>query len=633
MAPRNEGSAAKREADEAGPATPVDMAELDARMWSLFAEAETSAAFCEAWLHLQCRAVPGAVAGLLLLVQNDGSFAPAATWPAGVPAADQLVGPAERALRGRRGIVETARLAPGEAAGAPGVHVAYPIDVEGSLFGVVALAATARAGAALQDALRQVHWGIGWLESLYWRRRSGKGPAGPDPVAEALDLLALVQGQAAFPAAALALVNEIAARTGAERVALGRFDGRRMRIRTLSHSASLRRRGELVVAIEAAMEEALDQGSTIGLPAPAEEAGVIARANRHLARLTQTSGLLTLLIPGRERVFGALTIECGAGRILDPAAVRGLELGATVIGPLIEAKAEARRWIGGRLRDAVADAGRALLGRRRPGLKLVVLAVVAAAVALALATGTHRVTARSVLEGSIQQAAVAPFDGFIAQAPQRAGDRVREGQVLAVLDDRDLRLDRAKWTGEREKLRQKLAEAMAKHERSGVAVLAAQTRQAESELALVDEKLARARILAPFDGLVVSGDLSQMIGSPVERGKVLFEVAPLAAYRIVLRVDERDIGFTRIGQAGDLALTGMPDRVLPFVVTKLTPVANVEDGRNVFRVEAQLDATDERLRPGMEGVAKVRIGERALVWVWLRPAIDWVRITVWKWWP
>ena len=57
---------------------------------------------------------------------------------------------------------------------------------------------------------------------------------------------------------------------------------------------------------------------------------------------------------------------------------------------------------------------------------------------LALATGEHRVSAKSVTEGLVQRAAVAPFDGFIQSAPMRAGDQVREGEVLASLNDGDL---------------------------------------------------------------------------------------------------------------------------------------------------------------------------------------------------
>ena len=54
-----------------------------------------------------------------------------------------------------------------------------------------------------------------------------------------------------------------------------------------------------------------------------------------------------------------------------------------------------------------------------------------------------------------------------------------------------------------------------------------------------DRKIARSRLAAPFDGIVISGDLSQQIGAPVETGKKLFEIAPLQSYRIILQVDEQ----------------------------------------------------------------------------------------------
>mgnify|MGYP006969299382 CR=1 FL=1 len=45
--------------------------------------------------------------------------------------------------------------------------------------------------------------------------------------------------------------------------------------------------------------------------------------------------------------------------------------------------------------------------------------------ALALWQTEHRVSARTVVEGSTQIAAVAPFDGFVAEGLVRAGDTPR----------------------------------------------------------------------------------------------------------------------------------------------------------------------------------------------------------------
>ncbi|MDH5206077.1 MAG: HlyD family secretion protein, partial [Hylemonella sp.] len=126
-------------------------------------------------------------------------------------------------------------------------------------------------------------------------------------------------------------------------------------------------------------------------------------------------------------------------------------------------------------------------------------------------------------------------------------------------------------------------------------------------------------------------DLSQQLGSPVEQGKLLFEVAPLDAYRIILQVDERDIGEIQVGQGGELALSGLPYQRMAFTVERIMPISVPLDGRNHFRVESRLHQADLRLRPGMEGVGKVDVGDRRLLWIWTHSFVDWLRLWTWKW--
>ncbi|UCG38074.1 MAG: HlyD family efflux transporter periplasmic adaptor subunit, partial [bacterium] len=238
-----------------------------------------------------------------------------------------------------------------------------------------------------------------------------------------------------------------------------------------------------------------------------------------------------------------------------------------------------------------------------------------------------------VLEGQVQRAVVAPFDGFLYEATVRAGDTVRKGQVLCSLDDRDMKLERLRWASQREQFQRQYREAMAGGNRSNVKILGEQISQAEAQISLLDEQLARARMVAPFDGLVINGDLSQSLGSPVQRGQLLFEIAPLEDYRLRLRVDEREINRVRVGQKGTLVLNSLPEKPLPMTVTKITPVSAAEEGRNLFLVDGDLDETDPSLRPGMEGYAKVNAGSRRLIWIWTHDLVDWVRLWVWSWWP
>jgi multidrug efflux pump subunit AcrA (membrane-fusion protein) len=174
---------------------------------------------------------------------------------------------------------------------------------------------------------------------------------------------------------------------------------------------------------------------------------------------------------------------------------------------------------------------------------------------------------------------------------------------------------------------------MAEGDNAKVKILGEQMKQAEAQIALLDEELSRVRIAAPFRGVVVSGDLSQSLGAPVERGQVLYEVAPLDSYRVKLQVDERDIGEIRVAQKGDLVLTSMPNENLPIVVEKITPVNVVKEGRNYFVVEAQPEKTLKSLRPGMEGFSKVFVDRRKFVWIWTHELIEWVRLKSWSWLP
>nr|WP_255719515.1 HlyD family efflux transporter periplasmic adaptor subunit [Pelomonas sp. P8] len=242
-----------------------------------------------------------------------------------------------------------------------------------------------------------------------------------------------------------------------------------------------------------------------------------------------------------------------------------------------------------------------------------------------------RVTAHTVIEGRTRQLVTAPFEGFIAEALVRPGDRVRQGQVLLRLDDRDLVLEQAKLRGERDQAAGKLRQAMADRDAANVALASAELQGSEGQLALVEAKLARTRLVAPMDGLVVTGDWVQQLGGPVELGKEMFEIAS-EGYRVVLHVPERDIARVRTGQRGVLRLAGQPHEGHDFEVSRVTATASVQDGTNGFRAEAAWVGEVPPLSPGMQGVAKVVVGKSNLLTIWTRESLDWLRLKLWQYW-
>jgi multidrug resistance efflux pump len=381
------------------------------------------------------------------------------------------------------------------------------------------------------------------------------------------------------------------------------------------------------------MDEAYDQATTVLYPPAPGTPFQITRAHEALVRQHGAGTVCSIPLPWDDGLLGVLTLERAADHPFTPAEIALCEAVAALAGPILEAQRREDRWAVSKMLEALHTQLGRLCGPRYVARKLVVLALLALVTFFATFQAEYRVAANTVLEPQVRRAVLAPFDGYIADAPKRAGDVVHAGEVLCTLDDRDLKLERLKWRSQREQYAKQYQQALAQRQAALGQIITAQLTQAEAELALVEEHLERAQLRAPFESLVVSGDLSQSIGAPVERGKVLFEVAPLESYRVILEVDERDIAAVAEGQEGHLVLSAFPNTPLPFTVTQLTPVATAREGRNYFRVEASFDQTPASLRPGMEGIGKIAIERRLLLWIWTHQAVDWLRLQLWSWLP
>jgi RND family efflux transporter MFP subunit len=331
--------------------------------------------------------------------------------------------------------------------------------------------------------------------------------------------------------------------------------------------------------------------------------------------------------------IGALMLERPIDQPFDNKAIELCQSVAALAGPILDTHRRDDRWLIAKAVDSVRSYFVSLFGPRHVALKLVSAAVVGLLLFCFLVKGDYRVSAKTVLEPIVQRAAAAPFNGYIREAPVRAGDLVQAGQVLCTLDDRELRLERLKSLSKLEEYQKEFHKAMAEREAAKVEILTAQMNQVQAEISLLDDQLEHTTLLAPFDGIVVTGDLSQQLGAPIEKGKVLFEIAPLDSYRLVIEVDERDIADVVVGQRGSLMLSAFPSEIIDVTVEKITPVSTAKEGRNFFRIEAQFDQPHDRLRPGMEGAGKIEIDRRPLIWIWTHQIVDWIRLAVWSWLP
>ena len=605
----------------------------DHRIWTAFAEAATVEVFCRNWLALQCRMIEGARAGVVLLGPADrGPFSPVAIWPEGLQHLTQLTHTAERTLRERRGGVLPSEPMDGGILNGR-YEIGYPVEVRGALHGAVVLEVTTHSDVEPQGMMERLRWGVAWLELMFAREAVVAERATRERIQSALDLVATSVGHERFYASALALVNTLATNLSCDRVSLGFVKRGSTQVTAVSHSAEFKAQTNVIRGLADAMDEAVDQRETIVYPSSAEGASVVMQAHTAFAKEHGSGALLCVPLEAGGQAVGALLLERPAERPFDDKSVVLCRSVAALVGPVLEIHRRDDRWIGAKVWDALTRYVRDLLGPSHVALKVTTVSLVGLLAFCALAEGDYRVSTKTVLEPIVQRAVAAPFNGYIREAPLRAGDIVRVGDVLCTLDDRELRLERLKSASKLEEYRKEYQKAMAEREAAKVEIATAQMHQVESEIALLDDQLAHTRVLAPFDGIVVSGDLSQSLGSPVEKGKVLFEIAPLDSYRVVLEVDERDIADVQVGQHGQLLLSAFPSDPVGVTVVKMTPVSTAKDGRNFFRVEAALDQPHDRLRPAMEGAGKIEIDRRSFIWIWTHQVVDWIKLTVWTWLP
>lgn len=607
--------------------------EKDAEIWRTFSAPGSDSQFCQAWLALLCRQLPDIGAGVILLQSDEtNTFLPVAVWPEVARDLSFLGKVAERALMEGRGVVHRPDQMPEKI-----IHVAYPVEVSGRMVGAVVLEAASRSEAEIHALLRQLHWGIAWLHDLFNRRELKKIEGKSERIGSVMEVLATALRRNNLQQTLFDIANHVNRQLQCSRVAVGLITDDTVRVAALSHAAWFEKNAGVMKLYAEAMEEACDKLEKIAYQLPAGDQAVsVAQHDSVYARLARANGtqsILSVPLQLSAECIGILTLERKEGGAFDEAEHAWLDTLASLLPAVIEQKRSAERGYIEHLREDLRKFLARLFGPRYLLWKFSASALLITVMLLALVEIDYRVSAKTVIEGEVQLDAVAPFEGFIVASYVRAGDMVKMGQVLCLLDDRDLKLEQQKWKSEFEQYSRKLREALANHEMSDFQVLSAQVQQAEAQLALVTDRLNRVKVTAPFDGVVISGDLSQLVGSPVEQGKQLFKIAPLEAYRVILQVDEREMRHVQLGQRGKLMISGIVGDPVPLIVSKVTPMATASDGRNFFRVEASLDQVPAHLRPGMEGVGKINVGDRRLWWVLTHSFTDWLRLSLWNWLP
>ena len=585
-----------------------------------------SAELVETWLSWQCQMVSGVIRGAVFVPDSQNALSSLAVWPQDGNGETQLYAAATQALKQSRSVT-FAKIAYGTQGQRVADFIACPVDWQGKTVAVIAMALAVRSEPQQHAVLQLMRWGGLWIETLI-----DKSPGNnqiPESFAQALAAAALAQPS--LRAATTETVNFLAQSLDCERVSLGFKEGLLIKLSALSNTTSFDPRTQFVHALESAMDEACDAKQTLVEPPFATRSDHPGyKAHKHLLERHGAGTICTVLLQdsGANQI-GAITLECAKDRPLTPGTLRALEAAAALLTPILELKKRNEEALSARLRRSAKNTLQRFLGPTHLRSKLAVLALVVTVALGALIDGDYEAKAPSNIEGAVSQLLVAPHSSYIKQAFARAGDHVLQGQVLATLDDRSLRLTLEKWQSELSQIDKQYQDALARRDRTELGIYQAKREQIQAEIQLSSDALKQTQLRAPFDGIVISGDPGQSLGAPVEIGQTLFEVAPLEDYRVMLEVREEDIGQVTIGSEGRLIVAALPDEPLRFTVERIVPVAETTRLNNVFRIEAALEEPPALLRPGMRGVARIELGQRKLLWLWTHGLIE--RVRLWAW--
>lgn len=614
----------------AGAAAAAGEAGGEGRLWDDLGCVGDNARFAQAWLSVIARTFPSIRQGVVLLPSAaERHLAPVARWASDAAAANS------EALQGfGQPLIERA-LASGkpETDRRPGaeslLYVTVPLMMSGSASAMALVEARADDDLTGRRLVRHLQWGLAWVEAYLRRSASDTGQRQAERAADLIDFLAISLEADGLENVGRSVVSELATRFGCDRVAIGRRLKGQARLLAMSQSAEVERRSDLGEAFEAAMDEACDQALILGSEG---RNGFVAYAQMALAQQFAGAHVLTVPLMRDDGAFGAVSlVRSSRGFSQDD-----IELIDAFLAPaaaILHDKALSDRSLPVLVAARGARFVRTVMGPRFMAAKLLVLATALLAVAAWFARDTYHVVARGQVQGEVRRVVTAPFDGFIKAQHARAGETVRSDQLLAELQDNDLTLDRLRHLAQKRQYQLDHDRALARRELAQVNIAKSQMDQKDAELQLTETMLGRTRLKAPFDAVVVSGDLSQQIGRPVTRGDVLFELAPLDRYRLTLIVPELQIGSIKPGLTGQVLLTALPEEFLAIEIESVTPVARVSEGVNGFEVLARLKSANPRIRPSMEGVAKIDAGEARIIWIWTHQFWRWLHIRLWAWLP
>lgn len=529
------------------------------------------------------------------------------------------------------------------APGAPGKGAGEVVSA------VVTLLIEPRGKDALRSSLAMAEVLCGYVHGHSARQALRRTQSASYALDLATKLIASINNSPSFKGSCLQLVNELAKQFGLDRVVLGWVRRDTVRAQAISDTEHFDRRMAMVVKIEAAMDECLDQEQPIVYPQPEAEgpggdvllAQSIVHSHRELAAGNARLKLCSLPLRIDDDVVGVVLLESAADTPIDLNTVELLQAAMDLVAPVLRLRRSDDRWLPVRAWDSTVNAAAWAVGPKHTVWKVAGIALLAGLLFVTLYHKTYRVGADAQLEPRVRRIVSAPFDARLKMlAPGiEPGARVTAGQLLAEFDATEYRLSLASAEAKLQQAEKSAAAARLERDQAKVTAFEEQARGARAEMEAYKDRIERCRVVAPIDGEVIAGDVKDRVGSTLKLGDPMFQVASMDDIVLVAKVDERDIAMVRrafddareAGRAaqGAVATKSNPAEPIDFEVERIVPLAQPAEGKNVYEVRAALKGSPEWFRPGMEGIAKFDTQRRSLLWIGSRRIVDTVRMWLW----
>lgn len=206
---------------------------------------------------------------------------------------------------------------------------------------------------------------------------------------------------------------------------------------------------------------------------------------------------------------------------------------------------------------------------------------------------------------------VSEIDAAVVKLPFEEGTFINKGELIAQLDDSQLSAEVSRAEALFEQRQSTYSRVKKVYEQKAGTLqdlddAAAALKVAKAELALAKARLAKTRIVAPFDGIIGSRRVS--VGSFLRTGQAITEFANIDAIRVTFSAPERYLSELRRNAQVTVSTTAYSNHNVDGKIIVIEPVLDPET-RNV-RIVARVPNPGKKFLPGMSANVSAVLSER-----------------------